>query len=187
MAKSHVSGRASEPTPAQLKELFAQIESGRITKNQLQKLLRSPQPEFPTYTLPVDYNQTVEQLVADGQYDWVNSNTSSAHFPLARSGRELVEIELVEIDRPLATETILRLIDQRNLRRPNIKEGLSLGIWYPDLQRQDPIAILCEPWRHSDGGLDVPCLYGLDSDRHLSLNWFGGDWLPGWRFAAVRK
>ncbi|MEX2054996.1 MAG: hypothetical protein WD972_02340 [Candidatus Andersenbacteria bacterium] len=38
---SHVAARASEqPTPAQLKELFAQIESGRITKTSLQRFLR---------------------------------------------------------------------------------------------------------------------------------------------------
>lgn len=41
MAKSHVTGWTSDyPTPAQLKEFFAQIESGRITKENLQKFLR---------------------------------------------------------------------------------------------------------------------------------------------------
>ncbi|MBI4149711.1 hypothetical protein HY491_04640 [Candidatus Woesearchaeota archaeon] len=41
MAKSHAAGWASDaPTPAQIKELFAQIESGRITKQRLQRVLR---------------------------------------------------------------------------------------------------------------------------------------------------
>ncbi len=40
MSKSHVAGWSEEsPTPAQLKEFFAQIESGRITKQSLQHFL----------------------------------------------------------------------------------------------------------------------------------------------------
>src|SRR5262245_42250940 len=42
MPKSHAAGWASDaPTPAQLKEFFAQIESGRITKVRLQSFLRN--------------------------------------------------------------------------------------------------------------------------------------------------
>ncbi|KKR70962.1 MAG: hypothetical protein UU12_C0012G0018 [Candidatus Woesebacteria bacterium GW2011_GWA2_40_7b] len=38
---SHATGRGSgQPTPAQLKELFAQIESGRVNKGRLQEFLR---------------------------------------------------------------------------------------------------------------------------------------------------
>lgn len=41
MAKSHIVAWASgAPTPAQLKEFFGQIDSGRITKNRLQSFLR---------------------------------------------------------------------------------------------------------------------------------------------------
>lgn len=40
MSKSHVADRASEPTPAQMKEFYAQVESGRITRGRLQKFLR---------------------------------------------------------------------------------------------------------------------------------------------------
>lgn len=41
MEKSHITGWTSEsPTPAQLKEFFAQIERGRITKESLQVFLR---------------------------------------------------------------------------------------------------------------------------------------------------
>lgn len=43
---SHATAWASDaPTPAQMKELFAQIESGRVTKNRLQEFLRGQLPE----------------------------------------------------------------------------------------------------------------------------------------------
>lgn len=42
MTKSHTAGWASDaPTPAQIKEFFAQIASGRITKARLQSFLRN--------------------------------------------------------------------------------------------------------------------------------------------------
>lgn len=44
MGKSHTAGWVSDaPTPAQLKEFFSQLESGRITKRKLQGFLRSGQ------------------------------------------------------------------------------------------------------------------------------------------------
>jgi hypothetical protein len=59
MNRSHAAARASAtPTPAQLKELFAQIEVGRVTKARLQAFLRDePLQEEPQITpLPVaDY------------------------------------------------------------------------------------------------------------------------------------
>lgn len=46
MFKSHASAWASDaPTPAQIKEFFAQIESGKITKNQFQIFLRGDMPK----------------------------------------------------------------------------------------------------------------------------------------------
>jgi hypothetical protein len=50
MRKSHTAGWASDsPTPAQLKEFFAQIESGRINKERLQAFLRGePEAYFAT-------------------------------------------------------------------------------------------------------------------------------------------
>lgn len=47
MPKSHASAWASDaPTPAQIKEFFAQIESGKITKEKMQSILRGA----PDYT-----------------------------------------------------------------------------------------------------------------------------------------
>lgn len=52
---SHATGRGSgQPTPAQLKELFAQIESGRVNKGRLQEFLRGS-----TQTVAVEVAQEV--------------------------------------------------------------------------------------------------------------------------------
>jgi len=56
MEKSYVAGWTSEsPTPAQLKEFFAQIESGRITKERLQAFLRGEKED--TSVLLADWQE----------------------------------------------------------------------------------------------------------------------------------
>lgn len=53
MSKSHVVDRASEPTPAQMKEFYAQVGSGRITRGKLQKFLRGNADQPATSWEPV--------------------------------------------------------------------------------------------------------------------------------------
>jgi len=187
MSKSCVTSRASEPASAQLKELFAQIEVGRVTKERLQEFLRDQDLAFPSYIVSVNYDLMVEQLVEAGKYDGANDNITGQHFPLNKRGKEQVEIFLMPIRETLDTKIVIANIIAFNLGRPNVKQGLSLGVHYPDLQLEGPIAILCEPWRRPHGFVFVPYLDRDGGDRNLNLAWFEGDWDPDWRFAAVRR
>ncbi len=186
MSQSSTTGRASEPTPAQLKELFAQIESGRVTKERLQGFLRGHQPDFPSYQVAVD-NETVEQLVRAGKYDWSNDDITSSHFPSERWAKALVDIFLVNFDHNISSEDAIAKMAEQGLRPATLKELLALGSAHPDLQRENPIVALGSTWRSPGGYVSVPYLYGFGSTRSLVLSWFGGDWVPRWRFAAVRK
>ncbi len=187
MSKSHVASQASEPTPAQFKELFSQIQQGRVTKERLQTFLRGQEPAFPSNLVTVDHGRSVEQLVKDGRYDYSSSDITGRHFPSSGKGKVKVEIFLANFDTRISSEAILQEADKLSLRRPTVKEGLALGAQYPDLQREGPITILCEPWRNPSGDLDVPCLYRNGSDRNLDLGWWDGDWRSSWRFVLVRK
>lgn len=167
------------------------IESrGNALAKNVVNLIRGPQIDFPSYSVTVNYDLTVEQLIKAGKYDWVNDDVTSGHFPLNLAGTKKKEIVLLPIDSRMSTEAVLGLINQFSkgkYRRPNIKEGLALGAQYPDLQREGPIAILCEPWRGSGGGVYVPGLGGSEGSRYLSLHWWSDVWPSCWRFAAVRK
>ena len=60
MSKSPATDRASNPTSAQLIELFSQIESGRVTKEKLQSFIRGRDQDAASgYTVPVNYDLTV--------------------------------------------------------------------------------------------------------------------------------
>ncbi len=70
---SHAVVQASEtPTPAQLKELFAQIETGRVTKDTLQKFLRgTPQSQaFSFAGVKPPYVPYVEEYLTDWFQYW---------------------------------------------------------------------------------------------------------------------
>jgi len=187
MSKSCVTSRASEPTSAQLKELFAQIEVGRVTKERLQEFLRDQDLAFPSYIVSVNYDLMVEQLVEAGKYDRASDSITGQHFPLNKRGQERAEIFIMPIAQIMSTQVVIANMVAFELQRPNVKQGLSLGVHYPDLQLEGPIAILCEPWRRPHGFVFVPYLDRDGGDRNLNLAWFEGGWYGDWRFAAVRK
>ena len=187
MSQSSTTGRASEPTFAQLKELFAQIESGRITKERLQAFLRGQDPAFPSYTVTVDYDQSVDQSVRSGRYDWANDDITSRNFPSGNVGRTQIDIFLLSFEAPISSEDAIREMEKQGLHPATLKELLALGVVYPDLQRENPIVALGSTCHHPGGYVFVPVLHRRDSYRHLDLFWFGGAWSSRWRFAAVRK
>jgi len=164
------------------------IESrGNTLAKEIVALIRGPQPAFPSYVVLVDYDQTVERLIRDGRYDWANSDITSHNFPSSERGNAQIDIFLLNFETPISSEDAIREMNALGLRPATLKELLGLGATHPNLQRENPIVALGSRWRYPRGSLNVPYLYRVGSYRHLSLIWFGGDWSPSWRFAAVRK
>ena len=179
-------------------EQLAQAISGKANglseaeRNGLKGLLdgfnSKPQLPFPSYIIPAGYSKkTVNRLVVEGGYDYVNDNVSDAHFPVIENEEEQDEIFLVPITHHMSNAEVTQLLDEWNLKDTNIKEELSLGIAHPGLQRQGPIVARGSTWRDSGGNLMVPYLNSFEAGRDLDLVALGGGWFPGWQFAAVRK
>lgn len=146
-----------------------------------------PQLPFPSYTVSVNYNKTVKQLIKDGKYDWANGDVSDSHFPLNKKGEEQVEIFIVSIDHRMSDPEVTQFINSLGIQDVNVKEELSLGAQYPDLLREDPIVGRGSKWRDSDGDLLVPSLRSIKSRRGLFLVRLVGDWYSHWQFACKRK
>ena len=183
MSNSHVVDRPSEPTAAQLKELFAQIESGRVTKENLQAFLRRQRPPL-VLGANVVYGRSIEDLVLLGKYDLVDDQITSAHFPSTKKGEKAIEFILVGFDRPEETDDILHKLKYEGMRPATIKELLALGASHPRLQREMNVAALGSSWRFDDHDM-VPCLMGAEDKRILRLITTKFNWKPFWRFAAI--
>lgn len=143
--------------------------------------------KIPSYRVSVNYDQTIEQLVMDGKYDWFSKDVTSGHFPSNEKGVAEVLVYLVNFNRDISSEDAVKELDRQGLRPATLKELLALGIAQPDLQRNNPIVALGSTWRDSIGDVRVPFLGGGGSRRRLYLLWWLGDWPSYWPFAAVQK
>lgn len=127
MEKSHVAGWGSEsPTPAQLKEFFAQIAQGRITKQKLQNLLGNA--EFKN----VDLARAI-----------LGENIIFPDEIAEARGLSYSEDQLKQLTNTLPSEGMLRWLKSNNYAlMPAPPEPLSLleiknldGIFYPNDDR----------------------------------------------------
>src|SRR5258706_591723 len=105
-----------------------------------------PQPPFPGYPVNVDYSASLEQLVKAGKYDWFNDDITGRNFPSSEKGTAQVLVYLVNFNRDINSEDVVKELDRQGLRPATLKELLALGASYPDLQRKDLIVSSVGNW-----------------------------------------
>lgn len=135
----------------------------------------------------VDYCRSLEDMIAAGKYNDVNSDINAKHFPVAKHGKENVAVELVHFDRSIGSGDALLELDKMGFRPATLPELLAFGEKYPDVQLQFPIVALGSVWRGLRGPRRVASLWGDAGRRDLRLDWFENDWNAYCRFAVVRK
>ena len=146
-----------------------------------------------TFTVVVDYNQSLVEMIQAGEYDWVDTEITAEQFPFfplqsQGYGRQKVEIALFLFNRPISPGWVINEMDEAGYRPVNPAGLLALGAAQPDLQRQFPIAALGQFWQDPSGYRYVIALFSdnaLRGLRRVSLD--ESDWSKYWRFAAVRK
>lgn len=147
--------------------------------------------------VPVGYD-TLEQMIAAGYYDKVDSDITPERFPLSgesESKRNLVA-ELIHLNRVVRSKKVVTELDKMGLRPGKIEELLAFGATFPDLQRKFPIVALGSSCLIDTGKnrLEdfVARLDSHHSQRVLDLDrWTDSCWGDGWtteyRFLAFRK
>jgi|SRR3989338_7706254 len=139
------------------------------------------------YKVFVDYGQTLQQMIANGKYDYANSDITSGNFPTtANDGKQEVVVELAHFGRDMESDAVLKKFEARGLRAATLPELLAFGATYPEKQREFPIVALGSV-RRRDVDRVVPYLNGDGSKRLLYLSWIDNRWNGRCRFAAVRK
>ena len=140
--------------------------------------------------LSIDYSQSLEQMIAAGHYDWVNSDITPKRFKLEGKGVIEFETRVIHFNRSISSEDAIEAIKHINTENPlepaKIEHLLAFGAKYPEEQRKYPIIGLGSV-AEVDGDRYVPCLGQGGAGRGLSLYWWDGDWDGGCRFLAVRK
>jgi hypothetical protein len=179
---------------SELQQLLEAIEKNNISISEAIKLIDKTSKEQSKseeeISLTVDYGQTLEQMIANGKYNWHNSNITEKNFPLPAGlvGEKIVvSAKLFYFSSVISSKEAIAEMNKDGYRPATLAELLALGEARPDLQRQFPILALGSVWRDVNGYHHVSCLGVNDLERELSLYWFGSDWDASCRFLAVRK
>ena len=129
-------------------------------------------------------NATASQLIAQGEYTWVNPNITDERFPIQPHDPFTNELELFQfIDRDPSWDDVLTALVVRNLTQPTYEHGLYLGIQH----RDEHIVVPHEPVQGPHGSLSVLVLRGDADHRELSLYYTALRCYRSRVFAGVRK
>ena len=145
---------------------------------------RKPRDTFP---VTVNYDLSVAEAIAAGNYQAVHQDINARNFPSTRSGQAALDIVLVRFEHRMRSEDVLQELEKEGLRAAELPEFLAFGAKYPDVQRKFSIAGLGSVWQDRKGYRNVPCLYEASEGRYLDLHWWYDGWYSNTRFAALQK
>lgn len=192
MAKSHVAAWGPDPpTPAQLKEFFAQVESGQLTHSRLQGLLRgddlkTSQPSTDIFRdIPVNHNDPRWRTLT-GPYTYINSDLKLEHFPINGKGKAEVTFGYLEHDHEPITQEVLDDIERdSSIRRPDRAETESFLGAHPEEKDKYPIIGLCGSLVSLRGYRLVAYVRADESYRGLDFSGLDDRWSRRCRFLVV--
>ena len=145
---------------------------------------RKPRDTFP---VTVNYDLSLEEAIAAGNYQAVHQDINARNFPSTRNGQAALNIVLVRFEHRMRSEDVLQELEKEGLRAAELPEFLAFGAKYPDVQRKFSIAGLGSVWQDRKGYRNVPCLYEASEGRYLDLHWWDDGWYSYTRFAALQK
>lgn len=164
------------------------------------RFLRKEQPwpgcEFPTFTLEVNYDQSIEKSLSVGGYYQTNPSLTSRNFPFIRSGVKVVRFYLVHFNEAMQNSAVTRelehlgaKLDLRDNFDATINELLAFGANHEtrDFQRRFSIVARGSYWRDPHGDRIVPVLSGDDRERFVGLTWLDDTWDADCRFLVVGR
>jgi len=132
-----------------------------------------------TYPIEVDYNVSLEKLIKDGNYSWINEHITSKNFPTKNNSTSKLIMKLIEFTGFITEEEILYSLNQLGCRPAEIYELISLGLKYPDIQRKILIVSIGSKWKNPDlNQIVVPILGTQNQKRILSLEMIASVLMP---------
>lgn len=138
------------------------------------------------FLVTVDYDRAAKDMIRVGNFGSADPLISNKLFPPVRHGVAKVEIYLVNFNRHITGDEVLRELSKSGFRPAVVQELLAFGAAHPE-QRNFGVCALGSVWNRPVGGRFAPC-FDRSSPRlkvymqEMALGWDSVD-----RFAAVRK
>lgn len=163
----------------QLLEAFGYGQTSMVEKEQLYT------DEF---EVTVDYSKSLEQMIEEARFDYLNSGITEEHFPKNGTGITKISLRLFQFPTPKSTDEIIEYIQVQGYKPAKIEELVRFATQHPDIQRSGyPVVGLGTIWKRAEKEEVVPVLRGGSDDRNMHLLRTANTWNPSERFAAVRE
>lgn len=92
--------------------------------------------ESQSYSVSMDYDESIEDLARAGNYARVNSEINSPNFPSSETGNVELAMTLVRFGPQTSPSKLTAQEEKSGLRAATIKELLAFGRIYPELQKE---------------------------------------------------
>lgn len=140
-----------------------------------------------TFQVVVDYDKSIEKIVGDEGYSWVNRNINSMNFPAPKHGKHEITIELVCFEREVSTKQAIEKIKRQGFRPIDVYELFYLIDKYSDI----PFSVIALGSMSKDpdsGDYLIPyfCRFDLERSR-MRLGHHDVNWDSDHRFAVTSK
>ncbi len=177
--KTHAADWAPEaPTPAQLKELFAQIASGRVTKQKMQTLLAIEKKAEALVPVPLKYDKTKDGWTRLEHVEFYGQPFTPEMVEFLKQGESSVNGEVMkqrakELNAHLGQGHAEYLLENQHL--------------IPAEYRGNYLVFPGTVWQGSDGDRYVPYLSWDGGRWCLDFDWLGDGWDDDGRLVRLRK
>lgn len=159
----------SKPTPEQIKELHKRIETGRITRDMLQRLLSTPdvvpdksQPSTARLKKPSSWSTLMGAMQGILKIDssGVSPHFTEENFPLGGASLVEYDVDTVELGRDfITTNQVLVELQRRGFGRPEVDDLMKFGAKKaPSYVNAQFVALIPLPWSPNPSSNCVPCL-----------------------------
>ncbi len=132
-----------------------------------------------TYEITVDYAESIEEIIQEGNYGFVDRRiTSSVFVENEVTYTDTVirhQATLLYFDEGVKSEDVLAKMKEQGYRSATAKELYVLGAQHPSLQRESQIVALGSITSNSL----VPILSGYSNGRRVELTEWSQDWYRG--------
>jgi hypothetical protein len=146
----------------------------------------TPEEAASEFAAIVNFDETLPEMIAAGQFDWTNGDITPERFPIRGSGQKKYAFKLYEPKRTLSSEAAVALMEADGFPAASHEAGLAFARDFPKEQMKRPIAILGSS-AEVRGYRFVLFLYGGGAGRDLRLRYWARDWHDYWGFLGARE
>ena len=141
-----------------------------------------------TNTYLVDFDQNLQESIVANNYDWVNYDITTDHFPPSEDevGKREQNFKIYHFKKEVESDFVIAEMEKDQRRPATLRELLAYGKANPELQRKFSIIALGSVYL-SRGNRLVPSLDGYDVGGVLALGYGNARWYGHCRFLSVRK